>query len=99
VSGRLVERDAIHLIPPDVRTLRELRELVGLDQLQAEHVDHELFVLAFKTIPNNPFAIVLRLRKDIAHIQGRWPMEIDYDTRVITVYRAGQMPIVDGRVG
>jgi hypothetical protein len=90
--------DSVVLIPPEVNTVGLVRECTRLDELQREHPDHELFVIAFKTLPGNPFAIVMRIRKDVMHIQERWPLEVDPETRVVIVYAKNQVPVGDGRV-
>lgn len=95
-----VPASAVHLVPSEVTTIAQLRELVGFDQLVAEHPDHELFVIVFKTVPDCPFAAVVRVRKDVVHIQGRGlPIEVDPATRVVVVYPPNKVPIGDGRVG
>ena len=43
-------------LPPEVNTIGLLREYLQLDQLQAASPDHELFIVAYKTLPENPFA-------------------------------------------
>lgn len=80
----LVPREAIVPLPAGVATIRELRDYMCIEEQQALHPDHELFIVAFK-VPGNPFAFLLRLRKDVAHIQDRWPLLIDYETRVAVV--------------
>lgn len=85
--------NAVVLIPPDITTIGMLRDLVRFEQLQAEHLDYELFIVVFKNCerkaPGGPFAIVMRIRKDVAHIQDRWPALVSYSTRVVTLEEPG----------
>jgi hypothetical protein len=90
--------DAVVCIPPEINTIGLLREYMRIDELQAEQPAHDLFIVAYKTHPDNPFAVLMRLPREL-HIQGRWPVEVDYDSRVVVVYPPNQVPLGDGRVG
>ncbi len=95
-----VPPEAVHIIPPDVTTKGALRDLVGFDDLVLENPDHELFIVVYKLVPDAPFAVVMRIRKDVVHIQGRGlPLEVDLDSRIVVVYPPGRVPLGDGRVG
>jgi hypothetical protein len=91
---------SVVLLPPEVATIGAVREHMRLAELQREHPEHELFVLAFKKIPDNPFAVVVRIRKDVLHIQDRDSFArfaLDFETRVTVIHAAGKLPIDEGR--
>ncbi len=94
-----VPLDAVVPLPPEVATIRQLRNFMGIEAMQRDHPEHELFIVAFRTLPDNPFAILMRIRKDVVHIQDRWPLPVDRETRVVVVYPPGQVPLGEGRVG
>jgi hypothetical protein len=94
----LVPSDAIVMLPPDINTIGLLRECMLLEERQAENPDHEIFIVVSKKEPEAPFAFLMRIRKDVAHIQDRWPIEVDRETRVVVLYAPNQVPIGDGRV-
>jgi hypothetical protein len=95
----LVPPGAIVMLPPEINTIGLLRECMLLEQREAENPDHEVFIVVSRRVPDTPCAIVMRIRKDVAHIQGRWPLEVDRETRVAVIYPPNQVPIGDGRVG
>jgi hypothetical protein len=57
--------DAVVCIPPEINTIGLLREYMRIDELQAEHPAHDLFIVAYKTHPDNPFAVLMRLPKEL----------------------------------
>lgn len=84
-----VPPEAIVLLPPEADTRRKVLEHVGFEALQAEHPALELFVIAWKHLPENPFAVVFGLPKDVVHIQGRGlPLYVDPRTRFVVVREA-----------
>ena len=77
-----VPLEAIALLPPEADTRRKVFEYLGFEALQAAHPALDLFVVAWKTDPTNPFAVVFGLPKDVVHIQGKGlPLIVDPRTR------------------
>lgn len=68
-------REGMIPLPPGVSTRKALFEHIGFDELAAQHPDHELFVVVWKTLPGNPFAVVFRALKSVIAERG-WPLEI-----------------------
>lgn len=74
--NRDVLREAIIPLPIGVATRKALMEYIGFEGIAAAHPDHELFVVAWKILADNPFAIVFRIPKSLIAERG-WPVHID----------------------
>lgn len=84
----IVPPEAIFLLPAEAKSRRAVMEHIGFADIQALNPDHECFVVAFKILPGNPFAVVFRVRKDVVHIQGRgWHPYVDAESRWCVVER------------
>ncbi len=80
MGERLVPPEAIVPIPPGLRTRTALMEALAIDELREAYPNHEFFVVVWKTLPDNPFAVVFRVTK--ARIAERgWPIQIDPEKR------------------
>jgi hypothetical protein len=80
MGERLVPPEGIVPIPPGLRTRTALMEALAIDELREAYPDHEFFVVVWKTLPANPFAVVFRVAK--ARIAERgWPIQIDPEKR------------------
>lgn len=90
---------ALIMVPREANTPRLVREFVGFDAIAAENPDHEVFVLLWKWKDDDGFALVMKQRKDLVHIQGLRPDLVDFETRVTVMWRAGEMPIPERREG
>lgn len=86
-------RDAVILLPPEVDTRRKVFDFIAFEERQARQPHLELFVMAWKVDPGNPFALVLGLPKDVVHIQGAGlPIYIDPHTRWCVIRSAADAP-------
>ena len=71
-----VPREAIVLLPSEANSRLKVFEHVGFEALQAAHPQLELFVMAWKVDPENPFCVVFGIPKDAIPEKG-WPLIVD----------------------
>ena len=83
----IVPREAIVLLPPEANSRLKVFAHVGFEALQAAHPALELFVVAWKVDPANPFCVVFGIPKETIQDQG-WPLIVDRAKRWVLVRRA-----------
>ena len=79
-----VPREAIVLLPPEANTRLKVFALVGFEALQAAHPGLELFVMAWKVDPANPFCVAFGIPREVIQEKG-WPLIVDPEKRWVLV--------------
>jgi hypothetical protein len=71
-------------LPRGANSAAAVRGAVEFERHVVEHPQHEIFVLWCTILPQNPFAIVMRIAKARIRAEG-WPLYIDHETRVMQI--------------
>jgi hypothetical protein len=71
-------------LPRGANSAAAVRAAVEFERHVVEHPQHEIFVLWGAYLPQNPFAIVMRIPKARVRSDG-WPLYVDQETRVMHI--------------
>lgn len=87
MGERLVAAESIVPIPEGLRSRKALMDALAIDELREAYPDHEFFVVVWKSIPDNPFAVVFRAPKDRVRESDWWAgsVKIDPEKRWVVV--------------